>query len=168
MASSMREMAPVLTAIMVAARAGSGMAAELGNMRSSEQIDALETMAVNPVQYLIVPRMIAGIVMIPVLTLVFFLVGLGGAWLVGVKWLSLDPGIFFDRIKTMLAEADLRQGLLKSVVFGFAVTLIACRHGFFASGGAVGVGQATTRAVVWSVVGVFVLDYIITSMLTQV
>ncbi len=163
-----REMAPVLTAIMVAARAGSGMAAELGNMRSSEQIDALETMAVNPVQYLIVPRMIAGIVMIPVLTLVFFLVGLGGAWLVGVKWLSLDPGIFFDRIKTMLAEADLRQGLLKSVVFGFAVTLIACRHGFFASGGAVGVGQATTRAVVWSVVGVFVLDYIITSMLTQV
>ena len=87
---------------------------------------------------------------------------------VGVKWLSLDPGIFFDRIKTMLAEADLRQGLLKSVVFGFAVTLIACRHGFFASGGAVGVGQATTRAVVWSVVGVFVLDYIITSMLTQV
>lgn len=163
-----REMAPVLTAIMVAARAGSGMAAELGNMRSSEQIDALETMAVNPVQYLVVPRIVSGVVMVPVLALVFFLVGIGGAWLIGVKMLSLDPGIFADRIKSMLAPDDLTQGLIKAVVFGFAVTLIACRHGFHASGGAVGVGQATTRAVVWSVVGVFVLDYAITAMLTPV
>lgn len=163
-----REMAPVLTAIMVAARAGSGMAAELGNMRSSEQIDALETMAVNPVQYLVVPRILSGLVMVPVLALVFFLVGIGGAWLIGVQMLSLDPGIFADRIKSMLAPDDLKQGLIKSLVFGFAVTLIACRHGFYASGGAVGVGQATTRAVVWSVVGVFVLDYVITAMLTPV
>lgn len=163
-----REMAPVLTAIMVAARAGSGMAAELGNMRASEQIDALETMAVNPVQYLVVPRLLAGLVMVPVLTLVFFLVGLGGAWIIGIKVLSLDPGIFADRIRTLIQPADLMQGLVKSVVFGVAVTLIACRHGFYASGGAVGVGQATTRAVVWSVVGVFVLDYILTSLLTPV
>lgn len=163
-----REMAPVLTAIMVAARAGSGMAAELGNMRSSEQIDALETMAVNPVQYLVVPRILSGLVMVPVLALVFFLVGIGGAWLIGVQMLSLDPGIFADRIKSMLAPDDLTQGLIKALVFGFAVTLIACRHGFYASGGAVGVGQATTRAVVWSVVGVFVLDYVITAMLTPV
>lgn len=163
-----REMAPVLTAIMVSARAGSGMAAELGNMRASEQIDALETMAVNPVQYLVVPRMIAGLVMVPVLALIFFLVGLGGSWVVGVWGLSLDPGIFADRIKTMLQPSDVTQGLIKALVFGFAVTLIACRHGFFASGGAVGVGQATTRAVVWGVVGVFVLDYVITTMLTQV
>lgn len=163
-----REMAPVLTAIMVAARAGSGMAAELGNMRASEQIDALETMAVNPVQYLVVPRILAGLVMVPVLALVFFLVGIGGAWLVGVQMLSLDPGIFADRIKALLAPDDLTQGLLKALVFGFAVTLIACRHGFHASGGAVGVGQATTRAVVWSVVGVFLLDYAITSALTPV
>lgn len=163
-----REMAPVLTAIMVAARAGSGMAAELGNMRASEQIDALETMAVNPVQYLIVPRMFAGLVMVPVLTLVFFLVGMGGAWIIGVMMLQLDPGIFADKMRTMLEPADLTQGLTKSVVFGLAVTLIACRHGYYASGGAVGVGQATTRAVVWAVVGVFVLDYIITSILTPV
>jgi len=163
-----REMAPVLTAIMVSARAGSGMAAELGNMRSSEQIDALETMAVNPVQYLVVPRMIAGVVMVPVLALIFFLVGIGGAWAVGVWGLSLDPGIFADRIKTMLKPSDITQGLIKALVFGFAVTLIACRHGYFASGGAVGVGQATTKAVVWGVVGVFVLDYIITSMLTEI
>jgi phospholipid/cholesterol/gamma-HCH transport system permease protein len=152
----------------VAARAGSGMAAELGNMRSSEQIDALETMAVNPVQYLVVPRMIAGVVMVPVLALIFFLVGIGGAWAVGVWGLSLDPGIFADRIKTMLKPSDITQGLIKALVFGFAVTLIACRHGYFASGGAVGVGQATTKAVVWGVVGVFVLDYIITSMLTEI
>jgi phospholipid/cholesterol/gamma-HCH transport system permease protein len=163
-----REMAPVLTAIMVAARAGSGMAAELGNMRASEQIDALETMAVNPVQYLVVPRMIAGVVMVPVLALLFFLIGLGGAWIIGVYMLSLDPGIFADRIRTMIEPNDLIQGLIKALVFGFAVTLIACRHGYFASGGAVGVGQATTRAVVWSVVGVFVLDYIITTILTPV
>lgn len=163
-----REMAPVLTAIMVAARAGSGMAAELGNMRASEQIDALETMAVNPVQYLIVPRMLAGLVMVPVLTLVFFVVGLGGAWIIGIYMLVLDPGIFADRIRSMLAPDDLVQGLVKSVVFGVAVTLIACRHGFYASGGAVGVGQATTRAVVWSVVCVFVLDYFLTTLLTTV
>ena len=163
-----REMAPVLTAIMVAARAGSGMAAELGNMRSSEQIDALETMAVNPIQYLVVPRILAGIAMVPVLALIFFLVGVGGSWAIGVWGLSLDPGIFADRIKTMLVPSDLTQGLIKALVFGFTVTLIACRHGYFASGGAVGVGQATTRAVVWSVVAVFVIDYVITSMLTQV
>lgn len=163
-----REMAPVLTAIMVSARAGSGMAAELGNMRSSEQIDALETMAVNPVQYLVVPRMIAGLVMVPALALIFFLVGVGGAWAVGVWGLSLDPGIFADRIRTMLKPSDIMQGLIKSLVFGFAVTLIACRHGYFASGGAVGVGQATTKAVVWGVVGVFMLDYLITSMLTEI
>ncbi len=139
-----REMAPVLTAIMVAARAGSGMAAELGNMRSSEQIDALETMAVNPVQYLVVPRIVAGVVMVPVLALVFFVVGLGGAWIIGVKVLSLDPGIFADRIRSMIQPDDLLQGLVKAVVFGFVVTLVACRHGYFASGGAVGVGLATT------------------------
>lgn len=163
-----REMAPVLTAIMVAARAGSGMAAELGNMRASEQIDALETMAVNPVQYLVVPRILAGVIMVPVLALWFFIVGLGGAYVVGVKMLSLDPGIFTDRIKSMMQPDDLRQGFIKALVFGFTVTLIACRHGFHASGGAVGVGLATTRAVVWSVVAVFVLDYVITSILTPV
>ncbi len=162
-----REMAPVLTAIMVAARAGSGMAAELGNMRASEQIDALETMAVNPVQYLVVPRVAAGVVMVPILSLFFFIVGMGGAWMVGIGLLDLDPGIFADRIRTMLQPDDLIQGGLKSLIFGYAVTLIACRHGYFASGGAVGVGLATTRAVVWSVVGVFVLDTAITSVLTE-
>jgi phospholipid/cholesterol/gamma-HCH transport system permease protein len=163
-----REMAPVLSAIMVAARAGSGMAAALGNMRATEQIDALETMAVSPIQYLIVPRLLAGVIMVPVLALGFFIVGIGGSYLVGVVWLSLDPGIFMDRIRQLMDKPDLVQGLVKAVVFGYAVTLISCRHGFYAKGGAEGVGLATTRAVVWSVVAVFFLDYMITSMLTDV
>lgn len=162
-----REMAPVLSAIMVAARAGSGMAAQLGNMRATEQIDALETMAVSPVQYLIVPRVLAGLVMVPVLALVFFAVGIGGAYLIGVVVLSLDAGVFVDRIQQLLDKKDLIQGLVKALVFGYAVTLISCRHGYFAAGGAEGVGRATTRAVVWSVVGVFFLDYVITAMLTD-
>jgi phospholipid/cholesterol/gamma-HCH transport system permease protein len=163
-----REMAPVLTAIMVAARAGSGMAAQLGNMRATEQIDALETMAVSPVQYLIVPRLIAGTTMVPVLAMVFFAVGIAGAYLIGVVLLSLDQGVFLDRIQALLDKRDLVQGLVKATVFGYAVTLISCRHGFYAKGGAEGVGLATTRAVVWSVVGVFFLDYVITSLLTDV
>lgn len=162
-----REMAPVLTAIMVAARAGSGMAAQLGNMRATEQIDALETMAVSPIQYLIVPRLIAGTLMVPVLALLFFGVGLGGAYLVGVVMLSLDQGVFMDRVTALLDKRDLVQGLVKAVIFGYAVTLISCRHGYYAKGGAEGVGLATTRAVVWSVVGVFFLDYIITSFMTE-
>lgn len=163
-----REMAPVLSAIMVAARAGSGMAAQLGNMRASEQIDALETMAVSPIQYLIVPRLVAGIVMVPVLALVFFGIGIAGAYLIGVVWLSLDSGLFVDRIQQLMDKADLVQGLVKALVFGYAVTLISCRQGYYAKGGAEGVGLATTRAVVWSVVAVFFLDYLITSALTEV
>jgi phospholipid/cholesterol/gamma-HCH transport system permease protein len=163
-----REMAPVLTAIMVAARAGSGIAAQLGNMRATEQIDALETMAVSPIQYLIVPRVLAGLVMVPVLALWFFAIGIGGSYIVGVVWLSLDPGVFIDRIQAMLDKHDLVQGLVKALVFGYAVTLISCRHGFYARGGAEGVGLATTRAVVWSVVAVFLLDYVITTLLTEV
>lgn len=162
-----REMAPVLTAIMVAARAGSGMAAQLGNMRATEQIDALETMAVSPIQYLVVPRLIAGTLMVPVLALLFFGVGLGGAYLIGVVLLSLDQGVFMDRVTALLDKRDLVQGLVKAIIFGYAVTLISCRHGYYAKGGAEGVGLATTRAVVWSVVGVFFLDYIITSLMTD-
>lgn len=163
-----REMAPVLSAIMVAARAGSGMAAALGNMRATEQIDALETMAVSPIQYLVVPRVLAGVIMVPVLALFFLLVGIGGAYLIGVVWLSLDPGQFVDRIQQLMDRPDLTQGLTKAVIFGYAVTLISCRQGYYAKGGAEGIGLATTRAVVWSVVSVFFLDYVITALLTEV
>jgi phospholipid/cholesterol/gamma-HCH transport system permease protein len=161
-----RELSPVFTALMVSSRAGSAMSTELGSMRVSDQIDALVTMAVNPVQYLVVPRVLAGLVMVPVLVMVFNVVGICGAWLVCVKLLDLDHGIFVDKVRWFVDVADLRQGLIKAAVFGLAVSLIACRHGFYAKGGAAGVGQATTNAVVQSAVSILALDYVITSIVT--
>src|SRR5690606_34702847 len=119
----------------------------------------------NPVQYLVVPRLVAGFIMVPILTMLFNLVGIFGAWLVCVHLLGLDPGIFVDKVRWFVDYADLRQGLIKAAVFGFAITLIACRHGFYAKGGAAGVGLATNRAVVQSAVSILFLDYVITSIL---
>ena len=161
-----RELAPVFTALMVSSRAGSAMSTELGSMRVSDQIDALLTMAVNPVQYLVVPRIVAGLVMLPVLTMIFNMVGIFGAWLVCVKVLGLDHGIFVDKVSWFVDAADLRQGLIKAAAFGLTVTLVACRHGFYAKGGAAGVGMATTSAVVQNAVSILALDYIITSLIT--
>lgn len=161
-----RELSPVFTALMVSSRAGSAMSTELGSMRVSDQIDALLTMAVNPVQYLVVPRVVAGFVMLPVLSMIFNLVGIFGAWLVCVQLLGLDSGIFVDKVRWFVDAADLRQGLIKAAVFGLAVSLIACRNGFYAKGGAAGVGQATTSAVVQSAVTILALDYVITSLIT--
>jgi phospholipid/cholesterol/gamma-HCH transport system permease protein len=161
-----RELAPVFTALMVSSRAGSAMTTELGSMRVSDQIDALTTMAVSPVQFLVVPRLIAGTIMVPLLTMLFNMIGIFGAWLVCVKVLGLDSGIFIDKVRWFVDAFDLTQGLVKAAVFGFAVSLIACRHGFHAEGGAAGVGRATNRAVVQSAVTILVLDYFITSMIT--
>ena len=162
-----RELAPVFASLMIASRAGSAMCTELGSMRVTEQIDALTTMAVNPVQYLIVPRVVAGVTMVPALTMVFNAVGIFGAWFVCVQVLGLDAGVFISRARYLVDPADVTQGLIKSFVFGLAITIIACRQGFYASGGAAGVGQATTRAVVLSVVSILILDYFITTMLTD-
>jgi phospholipid/cholesterol/gamma-HCH transport system permease protein len=162
-----RELAPVFTALMVSSRAGSAISTELGSMRVSDQIDALTTMAVNPVQYLVVPRVLAGLLMVPVLTMVFNLVGIFGAWLVCVKLLGLDHGIFVDKVRWFVDAPDLAQGFAKSLVFGVTVTLIACRHGFYAKGGAAGVGQATTTAVVQNAVSILALDYLVTSLFTS-
>jgi phospholipid/cholesterol/gamma-HCH transport system permease protein len=161
-----RELAPVFTALMVSSRAGSAITTELGSMRVSDQIDALVTMAVNPIQFLVVPRVVAGLLMVPVLTMLFNMIGIFGAWLVCVQLMGLDHGIFVDKVRWFVDTPDLRQGLIKAFVFGLAVSLIACRHGFYAKGGAAGVGQATNRAVVQSAVSILVLDYIITSVVT--
>ncbi len=161
-----RELSPVFTALMVSSRAGSAMSTELGSMRVSDQIDALTTMAVNPVQYLVVPRVVAGITMLPVLAMIFNMVGIFGAWLVCVKLLGLDHGIFVDKVRWFVDIADLRQGMIKAAAFGLTVSLIACRQGFYAQGGAAGVGQATTRAVVQSAVSILAIDYLITSIIT--
>lgn len=161
-----RELSPVFTALMVSSRAGSAMSTELGSMRVSDQVDALTTMAINPVQYLVVPRVFAGLVMLPVLTMIFNMVGILGAWLVCVQLLGLDHGIFVDKVRWFVDATDLGQGLIKAAAFGLAVSLIACRQGFYAKGGAAGVGQATTSAVVQSAVSILALDYLITSLVT--
>ncbi len=162
-----RELAPVFSAMMVTSRAGSAISTELGSMRVSDQIDALSSMAVNPVQYLVVPRLIAGLIMVPVLAVVFGAMGVLGSWLVCVQLLQLDPGIFFDRICWYVDAPDVMQGVLKAVVFGLAIALISCKQGFYATGGAAGVGQATNRAVVQSSVSVLILDFLITASLLQ-
>jgi phospholipid/cholesterol/gamma-HCH transport system permease protein len=159
-----REVGPVFAALMVTSRAGSAMTTELGSMRVTNQIDALVTMAVNPVQFLVVPRLVAGLVMVPVLTMLFNVVGVFGAFFVAVTLLGLDPGVFMDRLKWLVDWDDVSQGLIKAMVFGIAVTLIACRQGFYAKGGAAGVGRATNRAVVQSAIAILMLDYVVTSL----
>lgn len=160
-----RELGPVFTALMVSSRAGSAMAAQLGSMRVSHQIDALKTMAVHPIQYLISPRVAAGFLVVPLLTAVFNVVAIFGAWFVGVKMLGLDSGVFLGRLQQMLSGEDITQGLVKAAIFGFAVCLIACRQGYYASGGAEGVGKATNQAVVHSAIAILALDYMITAII---
>lgn len=159
-----RELAPVLTGLMVTGRAGSGIATEIGTMRVTEQIDALHTMAVNPMQYLVVPRFLAGLVMVPVLTGLFMAVGFVGAWAVGVYLLRIDEGVFLEQTRWIVDPADVHSGLIKAFVFGGILTLTGCFKGYHASGGARGVGIATTQSVVVSSVLILLADYVITAM----
>ena len=160
-----RELAPVFSALMISSRAGSAMATELGSMRVTQQIDALTTLSVNPVQYLISPRIVAGFVMCPAMALAFNVIGLAGAYGVCVHVLGLDGGIFVDRVRWYVDSDDLEQGLIKAAVFGMVLTLIACRQGYYASGGAAGVGRATNQAVVQSAVAILLLDYVLTALI---
>jgi phospholipid/cholesterol/gamma-HCH transport system permease protein len=163
-----REISPVFAALMVTARAGSAMAAELGNMRVTEQIDALVTMGVSPVQYLLSPRMVAAVLMVPLLCVLYTCVGTFGAWLIAVEMLGVDPGTFISNIERYLQPKDFWMGEIKSATFGFLIAAISCRRGFFAEGGARGVGTATTRAVVESAVAILIANYFITDWLTDV
>lgn len=160
-----RELGPVFAGLMVSSRAGSAMTTELGSMRVSSQIDAMLTMAVNPVQYLVVPRVFAGFAMVPFLTMLFDIIGMVGAYGVGVELMGLDPGVFLERLRALVDWPDVRQGMVKAAVFGTTISLIACRHGFFATGGAAGVGQATNRCVVHCAIAILALDYFITSVM---
>lgn len=156
-----RELAPVFSALMVTMRAVSAMCTELGTMRVTEQVDALETMAVSPIQYLLVPRVLAGLVMVPVLVMVFNSAGMAGAYLVSVTMKGISAGTFISRTQQWLDPEDIAEGLIKGAVFGLAVSLIGCYKGFHASGGAKGVGKATTDAMVASALAIFILDYIV-------
>jgi phospholipid/cholesterol/gamma-HCH transport system permease protein len=162
-----REISPVFAALMVTARAGSAMAAELGNMRVTEQIDAIVTMGVSPEQYLVAPRLLATTLMLPLLCVLYSCVGMVGGWLVAVQWMGVDPGTFIANIEKYFVLKDFWMGEIKAAVFGFLIAAIACTQGFNASGGAKGVGEATTRAVVQSAVAILVANYVLTAWLTD-
>ena len=160
-----RELGPVLTSLMVTARAGSAMAAQLGTMQVTQQIDALTSMAVNPVNYLIVPRILASIMVVPILTAVFDFVGALGTYIVAVKILEINQAIFVQKIQYYVEVQDIVQGLFKSVIFAIILSLVSCYKGYNASGGAAGVGLVTTQAVVISSVAILVSDYFLTALL---
>jgi phospholipid/cholesterol/gamma-HCH transport system permease protein len=160
-----RELGPVLTSLMVTGRAGSAMAAQLGSMRVTEQIDALTVMALSPIKYLIVPRVLASLFMLPVLTIISDFVGIVGGYLVGVKMLSINEGVFMARMIKYVSLDDIYNGLVKAAVFGVLLSLISCYKGFNTRGGAEGVGKSTTQAVVYSSIAILISDYILTSLM---
>ncbi|MBW1994939.1 MAG: ABC transporter permease [Deltaproteobacteria bacterium] len=168
--SLIRELGPVLTAIMITARAGSSMTTEIGIQRISEQIDALYTMRIDPLGFLISPRIAASIVSFPLLTAFFDLVGIIGGYLSGVVLLGLDPGSYLYRVEASVVMKDITGGFMKAIVFAFIVSTICCFHGYFThmrkdSYGAKAVGLSTTSAVVQSCVLILIADYVVTSIL---
>ncbi len=162
------ELSPVLTALVVAGRVGAAMAAELGTMKVTEQVDALETMAINPVSYLVLPRVAASVVMLPVLTVFADFVAIMGAMAVAVYFVGLSGEVFLNGVKMFFHIADLVSGLVKAAVFGLVISLIGCYHGLLAEGGAEGVGHSTTRAVVWASVLILVSDYVVATLLFSI
>jgi phospholipid/cholesterol/gamma-HCH transport system permease protein len=160
-----RELGPVLTGLMVSGRVGSAMAAELGTMRVTEQIDALHTLATNPVKYLIVPRFLASLVMFPILVVFADIIGIMGGYCVSVMILGTNPTIYIRRTWDYLELNDIYSGLLKACVFGMIMATISCYQGFYTEGGAEGVGKATTRAVVLSSLLILISNYFITALL---
>jgi phospholipid/cholesterol/gamma-HCH transport system permease protein len=163
--SLIREMGPVTAALMVTARAGSAIAAEIGIMRITEQIDALRAMAVDPMKYLVVPRVIAGLIAVPLLTAIFDVVGIYGGYLVGVKLLGVSSGTYFSEMRNAVELSDINGGFLKSLTFGIIVTWVCTYKGYYTGHGAEGVVKSTTEAVVLSSVLVLVWDYFMTSLL---
>jgi len=166
--SLIRELGPVLTALMVIGRAGSAITAEIGIMRITEQIDALRSMAVDPMKYLMAPRLLAGLVAVPLLTGIFIVVGIGGGYVVGCGLLGLSSGTFTSQMVTAVGSTDVYSGFIKALVFGFIFGWVSCYKGYTCGFGAVGVNKATTQSVVTASVAVLVVDYFLTSILTRV
>ncbi len=157
-----RELAPVLTGLMVAGRIGAAMAAEIVTMRVTEQIDALSTLATNPYKYLIAPRLLAGLIMLPCCVLVADIIGVFGGYLVAVHKLGFNPAVYLKNSWQFLELIDVISGLVKAGVFGFLIALMGCYHGFYSKGGAQGVGSATTNAVVSASILILGCNYLIT------
>jgi len=160
--SMTRELAPVLAGLMVAGRVGAAMAAEIGTMRVTEQIDALATLSTNPMKYLVAPRIIAGVLTLPLLVLIGDIIGVMGGYLVGVYRLDFNPSAYIQQTWAFVETLDVMSGLVKAAVFGFIVTLMGCYHGYNSRGGAQGVGIATTNAVVSSAILILVANYVLT------
>ncbi|HYA36242.1 MAG TPA: MlaE family lipid ABC transporter permease subunit [Candidatus Binataceae bacterium] len=158
-----RELGPVLAALMIAARAGSAMAAELGAMQATEQVDALTVMAINPIQYLVSPRMLAGIITFPLLTSIFDVVGIWGGYFIGVGLMGAPGSSYMNGIAANLESHDIATGLYKALVFGVTVTWVCCYKGYYARRMATGVSEATTAAVVLSSILVLAFDFCITA-----
>ncbi|RMF57618.1 MAG: ABC transporter permease [Calditrichaeota bacterium] len=161
----LRELSAVLTALVLAGRVGASIAAEIGTMRVTEQIDALETLAFNPVSYLVVPRVIAGTVMFPALTVFAAFVGVVGGWLTAIMVMDVTTFEFFKGVRQYFVMKDVVLPMAKSVIFGFAITLIACYQGFNSKGGAEGVGSAATKTAVISCLMVLFLDFLIAALI---
>jgi len=162
------ELGPVLTALILAGRVGASIAAELGTMRVTEQIDALEVMGFNPVAYLVVPTLIAGVVMVPVLTMFANVIGSVSGWIMSIITVNLSTVEFLKGARRFFLPWDLTYGLIKSAVFGFFISANAAYVGFFTTGGAEGVGKATTRSVVLSCIMILILDYLMAQFLLKV
>ena len=163
--SLLRELGPVMTALMIAARCGSAIAAQIGTMRVTQQIDALEVMAVDPMSYLVAPRIVSSLIMVPLLSVIFNIMGIIGSYLVGVVLLEINEATFFDRIDAYITTEDLWNGLVKAAVFGIIIAVVGCRRGLITTGGAEGVGKATTQAVVISSVSILIADYFLTALM---
>ena len=157
-----RELGPVLTGLMVAGRTGSAMTTEIGTMRVTEQIDAMAVMAVNPIQYLVAPRVAAAVLMMPVLVTLFNFVGILAAYVLSVEMMNIDPGMFVAYVKDFVDTYDLAMSGVKGAAFGLAIAIVACYKGFYASGGAKGVGEATTSSVVTCSIAILFIDYWLT------
>jgi phospholipid/cholesterol/gamma-HCH transport system permease protein len=159
-----KELGPVVTALLFAGRAGTALAAELGLMRATDQLSAMEMMAVDPIRRVVVPRFLGGVLTMPLLAAIFSLIGIYGAQLVGVQLMGVDAGSFWSQMQAGVSLSDVTEGIVKSCIFGVACSLIAVYEGYYATATAEGVGRATTRTVVTSAVVILFLDYLLTAM----
>jgi phospholipid/cholesterol/gamma-HCH transport system permease protein len=163
-----KELAPVFSGLVVAGRCGAAMAAQIGTMKVTEQIDALEVMGINSYQYLAVPRIVGATLSLPLLSAVFLIIGNFGSWVVGVQILSIDETLYFQKISDFMKVSQVFEGLIKATVFGYLIGLIGTYHGFEVKGGAEGVGKGTNMAVVWGMVLVLIVDFFLTSILAKI
>ena len=163
--SMARELGPVLTALMVVARVGSAMTAQIGTMKITEQIDALRVLAVNPVRYLVTPRLVASTISLPLLTIVADVVGILGGWFVAVKIFGVNDYLFWQKMRDIVELHDFLGGLYKATVFGFLIATVSCYFGFATTGGTEGVGRATTTSVVVSSMLVLIVDYFLSALI---